>query len=411
MLHTLKQPQTPEILLKHFLCLSLFCPLYASYFDSVYSPDIIVGNIFAALYILSLLLRKEVHWPKRLLWLLIPALALFNIVSAYVNLKELKWYAGQINVSVSFLFFLVLAGRREQQGDSTVLDFLLKLVLISNLIGLIPYFFHYYGLSVFNGQVYLDPVDGRFDEHRYNWIYVHKSEYAFMLVLFLALIVTYRHRFPKKWMYYAGILIMAAGLLISHARTSMLAALFIFAGAAADSFRKSPDNVRKKFFPWVILFLIVITAMLWNFARDRDLLSLGSRTYIWKAAINEIRENPYGIGRLCGFRSFPVSAWPWNAYNCHNVFLNWMLQFSIPAGLLCTAMIGVIVFASVWRKPCFLTIGIWLSLLIPMNMDWCLLIQQMSMFLLVVYFLFFFPENRGDPCGDNRWKTGIKAIK
>lgn len=407
----LKQRHFPQNMMTHFIFFSMCYPIYTSKMQSLYSPDIIVANIFAVLFITTAAYQRRIAVSKNRLFLLTMSLALlgFNICSVYVNQLHLNWYYGQINVSISFLLFLTLLLMDDERQKENILDLLIKVVVISNAIGLIPYFFNYYGISVGNLDYYFIPMEGQFDERRYNWIYSHKSEYSLMLMLFLALIINYRHRFHSKKQFLGSIAVMIVGLLIANTRTSIVASLGIFTGWLLDEIIKQPKAARKRYAFLLIPIAVAMVGMLFLIAQKRDLLSLGSRTYIWKAALTEIRENPHGIGTLCGLRSFPISVWPWDVWNCHNVFLNILLQFSIPAGLFYIVMLLLIIAASIVRKPSFLTLGTWAALLVALNMDWSLLLQRMSLFLLTVYFLFFFKStapNRTVSTDSNSVRSG-----
>ncbi len=394
----LSQKQFGGNMLKHFVFFALFCPFFTSSVDLAYSPDFMLLNVFALGFVAAALVQKNIRWSKQnyLVNTMLLLLVCFNLCSCYVNWVQLGWYMGQINVTIVFLFFVALISRKEvpAEEENEILPLLLKMILISNAIGLVPYFLHYYGFSVMNGEFRLIPVQGEFDERRYNWLYTHKSEYAFMMILFLSLVVKRRKRFPEAWMYWASLVVLGIGLLISNTRTSMVAALFIFVGLLADFVVKQPKQTKKRYLLGFIPLVLVGAVMLYIFSQRRSLTTLGGRTYIWAEGIKYIRENPYGLGVLSGDLSFPLPDWPGKAHNCHNVFLNILMQFSIPAGFFYILMM-VTAFIGSWRKNVsFLTAGIWIALLIPLNMDWCLLLTEMPTLVLVMYFLFFSPGGR-----------------
>lgn len=66
---------------------------------------------------------------------------------------------------------------------------------------------------------------------------------------------------------------------------------------------------------------------------ERNLSTMGSRMPIWRAAVEKIKANPQGIGNR-----FVLNRDDWfhfdnfNTNNCHNIFLNEMLRYSIPVG-------------------------------------------------------------------------------
>ena len=75
--------------------------------------------------------------------------------------------------------------------------------------------------------------------------------------------------------------------------------------------------------------------------------------------------------------------------NCHNVFMNHMFRFSIPVGAIYIMIFLVIIFFCIKRKPCFLSLGIWLAILLSMNMDYSLFTSETPFFLFIIYCIFF----------------------
>ena len=57
------------------------------------------------------------------------------------------------------------------------------------------------------------------------------------------------------------------------------------------------------------------------------------------------------------------------ANNAHNVFMNVALRFSIPVGICFTVLFLGIVVYSIKKSKSFLSAGMWLALLILLNMD------------------------------------------
>lgn len=399
MLNALKRENAPAVMLKHFLFFALFFPVFTSTYDSPYSPDGIVVNVFALLFVAAVLVQKRIVWNKRnpLAYVLIALLLVYNGAALLANGKYLDWYSSQVNMTVPFLMFLALTCLDEDSlGKNTdVVRYFLQAVVISNAIGLIPYLFQYSGIWLLNGKVGLVPQDPSFYERRYSWLYVHKSQYAFMLVLFLALIVTYRRLFRSKWAYYGSIAVMAVGLVISNTMTSVFAALFIFIGMLADRVFRKDGRFQPKRLLWLIPVVLVLALGIVLIAQKRNIFTLGTRTFIWKEGLSVIRENPYGVGRMAGISTYPVpipgEADPYMVSNLHNVFLNLMLQFSIPAGLAVIGMLAVIAFTSLKRNLSFQTLGILVALLLPMMMDWCILLTDLPLFLLGLYYIFFSP--------------------
>ena len=123
--------------------------------------------------------------------------------------------------------------------------------------------------------------------------------------------------------------------------------------------------------------------------RERNLLTLGSRIPIWKESVKLILQSPYGIGTAYDTFAYPVPGLSFKVYHCHNMFLTFMWRFSIPVGL-CYALIYLIIIVySLKRRFSFLSVGIWIALLIPMCMDSTILTTQLTFFFFVLYCIFF----------------------
>jgi hypothetical protein len=98
-----------------------------------------------------------------------------------------------------------------------------------------------------------------------------------------------------------------------------------------------------------------------------------------------IRQNPWGIGTDFA----KVNIWE-NMNNCHSTFLNEILRFSIPVGGLYALIFIVMMLFTVW-KDTFFSLSIWVAFFLSINMDYTLQAQSLSLVLLLLYFLFFYP--------------------
>ena len=76
--------------------------------------------------------------------------------------------------------------------------------------------------------------------------------------------------------------------------------------------------------------------------------------------------------------------------NGHNLFLNSMLRFSVPVGICFDILfLGIAVYSMI-KSRSFLTLGMWLALLILLNMDYALMSLQMAPLFLIVYLVCFY---------------------
>ena len=396
---SLRKKQTSPVMLKHFILMNLIFPLYSSDVGTAYSPDIVYANLFAVMFVGMACLEGNIDWKRRS-WLgyVIAVLLLgFNVCAFYVNKTYFGWYYGQINMTIAFVFFLALLFMKEDTlfMSQDMVKFLMKAALITNAIGLIPSFLGIQCVTVStNGYTFL-PKD--LGSPRYCWIFTHKSEYSFMLVLFLALSTVYRKLYDHKWQFWVSVAVYGVGIVIANTRATIMAAMFILAGAAIDHLIKKSGGFKLKYVACLIPVFVVGFVVFLISINDRNAFTLNGRVFIWEAAVKHVLDNPWGIGALCGLQGFYVEKSPGNIVliqNCHNVFMNWLLQYSIPAGLCCVAMMGAILVASIKKNLSFTTLGIWVAILIPMHMDWCVLLAQIPMMLLVLYFVFFRPVKR-----------------
>ena len=75
----------------------------------------------------------------------------------------------------------------------------------------------------------------------------------------------------------------------------------------------------------------------------------------------------------------------WLVNNAHNVFLNAVLRFSILSGICFTVLfLGIVIFTVV-KSRSWLVAGMWMALLLLLNMDYSLMSLQMALLFFVVY--------------------------
>lgn len=76
--------------------------------------------------------------------------------------------------------------------------------------------------------------------------------------------------------------------------------------------------------------------------------------------------------------------------NGHNIFLNSMLRFSVPVGICFSILFLGIAIYSMIKSKSFLAAGMWLALLILLNMDYALMSLQMAQLFLIIYLVCFY---------------------
>lgn len=383
----------PQAFLGLMAALTLLCPIYGAG-ASPFSPGVIAANVSALLFLASALIFRRLEWRRDLLGAILLCLLLaMNGACFYYNWTRHRWFWGQAHLTVSFLAFLGLLYHKE--GSPIESEGLVKAILALGTAAALGCLAAWrrgiWQLSFANGEltVFHQKSGGLC------WVFNHKSELAFMMVLFLALFVTYRRLFRHKILFYLGVAALTACLIASNTYTAMAGAVLIPLGLVLDRLFAG-KRFRARYLLWLVPIAVGALLLLRIISRERNIMTLGTRTFIWRDAWKVIWENPAGVGPRAAIDSFPVDVNGGTYYvtNCHNVFLNWMYQYSVPAGLCCVGMFFTILAFSFRGGFRFTTLGIWGALLLSMTMDWCVLPQQLTLTLVCLYLLFFSPLAR-----------------
>ena len=384
-----------SVLLKLFIVCALMFPVYFTSVDSPYYPEIIVSNILLVLSCILIFFTLDKTKNNRIFILLSGCfLIMYNIFFVYYMTLKGQWAYDNINVTLAMVsFFLLLACSTDHFFEKHhVIQFLMAVILITTLIGILVFHLGYTSVSFLNGQITFTPLDPNYYETRYSWFYFHKSQYCFMLLLFIALFVTYRKLFPNRVTYYLSLVVLLYAIYISHTYTALFASLLIFAGCIMDYIRPRLSRIKKRYFLLLIPPVLIAAYFVYRMSRERNIWNLGGRLNIWKESINQILEFNEGVGDLFGGISFEVPGLSFEVYNCHNFFLNIMYRFSLPAGICFAVMFLLIIIFSLRKRFCFLTAGIWTALLISLGMDYALLTTDLPITMFMLYCLFFHPE-------------------
>ena len=203
------KPQTKNkisfLLYSYFFLIALFYPMQYVSFDSAYYTEFTFAGLFAGLLILWTVFAY--HRPVRLTdpsdrrfccWIL-GLLVLYNLFSLYINFTHSRWLWEQFNFSLAVLFFIVL--------------------LIHGAAFFRQEPLAYTSVSFINGMVIPVAKDPNYYETRFSWIYYHKSQYCFVLLLFIAFSVICRKQFKNKWFFPVSNLVFLFGIVISHTCT------------------------------------------------------------------------------------------------------------------------------------------------------------------------------------------------
>jgi len=236
-------------------------------------------------------------------------------------------------------------------------------------------------------------------QEQFAWLYGHKSEYGLMLVLCVAFCVVYRKHFQNIFTYVLSLGVLFMALYISDSYTAMGVSMLIFVGQFLDYLCKTKEwkkLVAMVIIPLPLIFLVKV--FLQRLGDNREISTLGGRTYIWKYFIEYNKTHPNGTLEIFGSTSHYIAEWAtvnkwgeWGSYanNAHNVFINHMFRFSVLVGNFFITLCIMIVLFSIIKNLSFTTICIWIALFIPMMMDNSLTSIELSYVLVLVFIIFF----------------------
>ena len=376
--------------LKLFIILSLFFPAVYSPFTEDYKAEyyVIFTLAYGALlvYMGWQLFRGQRKRGDKFCLIYLAGILLYNVLSLYMNAVYLHWYGEQISNTIAFAFFLFLCWYEDslgEQGGSLVM-FLLRCAVISNILSILYFFMGYVSYLICNNKFWLIRLPEGYYEFRHHWIYSHKSDYALMLTAFIALAVRFRNLFRSRFTWCFSLAVFLAALFLTHSWTGFGVVVLVLLGAWMDSIDWKKVRFRKIYLLWGAAAVMGGGIFLKLLMRERNLFSLGGRLDIWRGAVREILEKPEGWGYWFGEVLFEASP-GWQVNNAHNVFLNVLLRFSVPVGLSFILLFLLIIGYCLWKSRTWMAAGMWFGFLVFLNMDYCLLNYEMGMFLFVVY--------------------------
>ncbi len=393
-----REVKIQNIFLKLFLITSLFFPAFYSPFEADYLGEyfagFLVAYLFLALYLMIQMIRLKALPKEQTFWMFFVFTIIYNVLSLYFNVKELHWYWEQINNTIGFLFFAFLVGFRDriQEELDKILSFFIKAVIISNVLSILYFIAGYTSFIICNNRLtfYRYGEEEIYHEFRHYWLYSHKSDYSVMLLCFLAVCLCYRKRFKKRYGFWLSVLVLGAALITTHSWTGYLGGMVLAGCAVLDRI-----DVKKFLKSWQGKTAAALTGLIGIFVgaillSQRNIFTMGDRLPIWKAVMGTLKERPQGLGFWFG--EYPIQIREtWAVTNAHNVFLNQMLRFSVPVGIVFTILIVIIAVYCVCKSKTWLSLGMWAALFMLFNMDYSLLSYEMAMVLFCVYLVCVFP--------------------
>ena len=388
----LKEHEIDSWILRAAFVFMLLFPAFYSPHTDVYQSAYYAGFSWAY-FLLVLYMLLQLVWNRGKLARLHAAAAayfgvllLYNVLSLYFNHKYLHWYWEQINNTVAFLFMAVLLGFqiRLDEGKHDNIRFLMRCIVISNVGSIVYYLLGYTNLLICNNQFIFFELPSNFYETRHYWIYSHKSEYALMLVAFMALFTAYRKKFKNMLTFLLSMAVLLFCLYLTHSWTGIAGVFLIILGGVLDQVNWKEFRPRKWHFAAAAVFLAAVGAVAWEVLSERNIMTLGDRVPIWKAVWQVILDHPEGWGMRFGTSMIQTET-GLLVNNAHNVFLNQMLRFSIPVGICFILLfLGLVVYTLV-KSRSFLMAGTWLAFLLLLDMDYSMMSLQMALLFLIVY--------------------------
>lgn len=388
-----------SLLFKIVIAAAILFPAYSVEANNTYYIRLVLPNliivIMLAWYLLFCPRQYKADRAARIFSIIyMAALILYNAVAYYFNGLYSQYYWEQVNETICFLFFLFpvlcLSGQELRQMG------LLRLILFLTVISALCCFFMFHKYELQSLNIRWDAIlrNGQTEYYgiRCSWLFPHKSQYALMLLMSIFLVLRHRKVFSRQWIAWGIVLLLLHGLYICDTMSAFGGLVLGIGGLFLDYLRKKGLRLNRYMVAAGGLTAATGSVVFILISRHRsNIATLGARIPIWKKSIQTILENPSGIGRRYGGH-FSMCADGLYVDNCHNVFLNHALRYSIPAGILFTVLILAIVVYTIYVNRSFFALGSWLGILILLNMDHSITPIQFAYFLLLVFFLYLYDE-------------------
>lgn len=372
-------------------------------YDGYYSR-FILHNAIALAFIVIILFRALIRRKfKKNFWvgvLLLLAVYIGYNVLYYQNMDIIQFPWAQYNTAISLGLLIVLMATETQTifCDDKLIKIIIAIILITNLIGIYVYYQGYLSMHMYNFKLYFHPFEfADYYERRFNWIYFYKCQYSCILLLFVGFFVAHKDKFLNIIVYFLSLAVLFVCLYIAHTNTSMIGAGLIVAADLLDEFFKDHKFIIAKIIAVAAAAVVGIKYVLKWLSGERNLSTMGSRMPIWRAAVEKIKANPQGIGNR-----FVLNRDDWfhfdnfNTNNCHNIFLNEMLRYSIPVGCCYAAFFIVTAIYSLIKKFSFSRLATWLAFFLAVSMDYSIQTPELSMVMFMLYCIFFYPLEKNN---------------
>lgn len=381
-----------SFLAKVFVVLTFFFPAYYSDFKNyMYFAGFLWPYAILVLFMGMLFLKNCVRkWEsKRFAIVMLIFLAIYAVLSLYVNEVHHKWMWEEIHNTIAFAFagMLIVYPKMLDDLDFDFTKFIMQCIVLSVFCSIVVCGMGYERLQICNNEIEFVVLSERYGESRMSWIYYHKSQFGMMLIVFAGFLCRYRNKFRSVVHFAVAEAIMVVALYLSHSWASLLMAVLLPVGIFLDQMKEKKTWKNKKF--WYIMIPVMVVAavaavkVFGIVAAERDISTIGYRIPIWRTSMEYIAAHPWGIGTQFGKNIFDIMG-AFRTNNCHNVFLNAMLRFSIPVGALFTILFFMVLIYAFSRKKSFFAAGYLLAVVAVMTIDYAFLSNGVASFFLLV---------------------------
>lgn len=391
-----------NICIKLFIVSALFLPVLTTNAENPeldgYYSRFILDNFFAFAIIIICIIGWVIH--KNFKFDFLKGVILLSLIVTiygilyYINMDIIQFPWAGWNTVISLLLpicFMLNYNKNIFKNDNLVY-FLIGAILISSILAIIAYSKGLLSIHMYNFKLTMTPLDPNYYEKRFNWIYFYKCQYSCLLFLFVSFFVSVKHKFKNKILYGLSLVVLFICLYIAHTNTATACALMVVAADILDYICSNRKYIILKLCPFIVGVLSVVGFIYQKVSQERNIADLGARIPIWKAALNKIKENPHGLGNR-----FVLNGNDWlqvNEYcktnNCHNIFLNEMLRFSVPVGCAYVGFYITICLYSLIQKFSFFRLATWIGLFIIISMDYSIQTPELAMVMFMIYCIFFY---------------------
>lgn len=375
--------------IQHFLIIILtivtfFCPFFI-YKNAKYNVSFAITCLIAFFYIFICIKKTQ---TTRKLFPFIILFIIYFLIFTITSILHIGCYTEMINRLCCFSFFVVLYKYGDTIFTKKLLKQILNITLIAVVFSILLYFLNIEELSFGNGINYRIQGD-HFIDKRLTYVFLHKSTYGLILNLLLIICMRFKNVFSSIKRQYIYILIIFLAIILTGSATAIISSLIIaFAFYICDNRKK----INKRKLAVIAICIIVapfIFTYLFNFLEtSRNLSTGGTRFEIWATAFDYLSKNNIGLGD----KFFITYIGKFN--NFHNVFLNEMLHFSIPIGVMFLIIFIYITIISIKAKKGEKLINtlLWIAIYLLLMIDHSLNISMLPMFFLLIYIIYFYKE-------------------